>query len=242
MRKGIILKILIFLLLTTTIAVNALANIVPINGVTTGEISNAIPIYFVPSGYVFGICGFIYISLLFYAFYIFKDFQKEDEKIFPWFVIGSLSNTIWIVLWHYKFIYLSILPMLLLLSSLIAIYNITDTKEYSKLKRIPFQIYLGWISVATIANISGALYISQWNGFGIPEQIWAVIMIGIATKLAILVTSMKKDVFYSLVIIWAVIGILVNFFSKSDLVTGACLVSIMAIFMNIFTVIYIKKT
>ena len=132
--------------------------------------------------------------------------------------------------------------MLLLLSSLIAIYNITDTKEYSKLKRIPFQIYLGWISVATIANISGALHISQWNGFGIPEQIWAVIMIGIATKLAILVTSMKKDVFYSLVIIWAVIGILVNFFSKSDLLTGACLVSIMAIFMNIFTVIYIKKT
>jgi hypothetical protein len=242
MKKILIIKTLIFLCFSITIAVNALANLLPINGITTGQVSDAIPIYFIPAGYVFSIWGLIYLGLLLYAFYTLKDFQKEDVKIFPWFVISSISNMFWIILWHYQFVYLSVLPMLLILISLIAIYNITDTEKYNKIKRIPFQIYLGWISVATIANISGALHLTNWNGFGIPEEIWAVVMIGVATKLAIFTTTMKKDMFFSLVIIWAIVGILVNFFSKSDLVTGACFVSIMAIAMNIFTTMYIKKT
>lgn len=241
MKKTILYKIIVLILVISTIVVNALANILPINGFTTGELSDAIPIYFVPAGYVFSIWGLIYIGLLFYSLYIFKDFQKEDRKIFPWFLLSSICNMIWIVLWHYKLVSLSVIVILLLLLSLIAIYIITQTKQYSKLKRIPFQIYLGWVSVATIANIAGALYLIKWNGFGIPEEIWSVVMIGVATKLAIFMTSTKRDLLYPLVIIWATIGILINFFSTSDLITGASLVSVMAIIMNMFVNTYCKK-
>jgi hypothetical protein len=238
MKKEIILKIFVLILVLATILVNALANTLPINGLTTAEISNSIPILFVPAGYVFSIWGLIYLGLLFYAFYIFKDFQKEDQKIFPWFLLSTISNIAWIILWHYEKTAISVIPMILLLSSLIAIYLITDKDKYIKLKRIPFQIYLGWVSVATIANIAGALYVNQWSALGIPEEIWGVVMIGVATKLAILMTSIKKDIYYPLVIIWATVGILLNFFSASDMITGATLVSIMAILMNIFSNTY----
>jgi hypothetical protein len=242
MKKETIIKISVLILVIATILVNALANILPINGLTTGKISDSISILFVPSGYVFSIWGLIYLGLLFYAFYIFKDFQKEDREIFPWFVLSSISNITWILLWHHELVALSVVAMILLLTSLIAIYMITEDKKYSKIKRVPFQIYLGWVSVATIANIAGALYIANWNGFGIPKEIWAVVMIGVATKLAILITSLKKDIYYPLVIIWAIVGILLKFFSTSDMITGATLISIMAILMNIFSNTYCRES
>ena len=116
-----------------------------------------------------------------------------------------------------------------------------DSKNYTKLKRIPFQIYLGWISVATIANIAGALHIFKCCTMGVPEEIWAVVMIGVATMLSILMTSIKKDIFYPLVIIWAVTGILIHSFSLSDIVTGASMVSIISILINLFANTYCKK-
>jgi hypothetical protein len=80
-------------------------------------------------------------------------------------------------------------------------------KTQSFLLYTPFLVYLGWISVATIANITALLVKIDWNGFGISPEIWSLIMMVTATILAIYFILVEKTVSYSLVIIWALWGI-----------------------------------
>ena len=73
-----------------------------------------------------------------------------------------------------------------------------------------FSIYLGWISVATIANFAALLVDLNWNGFGIPGATWTVIMLAVATLLSVAMIWFRKDWAYTLVMIWAFIAILVK--------------------------------
>ena len=229
MKKELLIKLFVTISVVAMFVVNALANILPINGITTGALSDAIPIYFVPAGYVFSIWGLIYAGLVVYMISMFTKFTKEDEAIYPWVIISSLANTAWIFLWHYKLVYVSVIAMVIILASLIAIALILNkSKKISIFKTLPFNIYLGWISVASIANIAAALYIANWNGFGISPEVWSAIMILVATTLAVY-SILKKRYAYSLVILWAVIGILVKFSGLSSPVEVASTLGILAI-------------
>lgn len=229
MKKDLIIKLAVTVSVIAMFVVNALANILPINGMTTGALSDAIPIYFVPAGYVFSIWGLIYAGLVVYMISMFTNFTKEDKAIYPWVIVSSLANTAWIFLWHYQLVYVSVIAMVIILASLIAISTILGkTKKDSLLKTLPFNIYLGWISVASIANISAALYVANWNGFGISPEIWSAIMIAIATGLAVY-AIFKKTYSYSLVILWAIIGILVKFSGLSNPVEIASTLGILVI-------------
>jgi len=203
-----------------TIIVNSLANILPIAGKNTGELSDNIPNLFVPAGITFAIWGIIYILTIMFAIYLAKDlFKKEKttkpllEKISFFFILACLANIIWIFLWHYEQIILSLLAMLLLFFSLLMIYlrlNIGLEKVTMKEKlfvHIPISVYIGWITVATIANVTAVLVTINWDGFGISEEIWTILVLIIATILTILVLITRKDCQYSAVIIWALIGI-----------------------------------
>jgi hypothetical protein len=128
--------------------------------------------------------------------------------------------------------------MIILLISLIITYQYITKGKVSYLKTIPFSIYLGWISVATIANISSALYIASWSALGFSGQIWSSLMISIATLLTVLILNIKKDVIYALVILWSVIGIMYKFAIDSDLIVGASFVSIVVILGSILYTTY----
>ncbi len=206
-----------------TIIVNALANILPINGKYTGELSDAIPNLFVPAGITFAIWGIIYILIIVFAIYLAKNlFKKEKttkpflEKISYYFILASLANIIWIFLWHYEQIVLSLLAMILLFASLLMIYirlNIGMEKVTLKEKmfiHVPISVYLGWITVATIANVTAVLVDISWDGFGISEQIWTILVILVATIITILMLVKRKDYAYSAVIIWALLGIYIK--------------------------------
>lgn len=229
MKKDLLIKLAVVVSVVAMFVVNILANVLPINGITTATLSDAIPTYFTPAGYVFSIWGLIYAGIVVYVISMFTNFTDEDRKIYPWVIISSLANTAWIFLWHYRLIYVSVIAMIILLASLIAIYLILHkTKKTSILKTLPFNIYLGWISVATIANISAALYVANWNGFGISSEIWSAIMIVVATGFAIY-SIFKRTYSYSLVILWAIIGILVKFSGLSNPVEIASTIGILAI-------------
>ena len=218
MKKELILKIAVLVSVLAMFVVNILANALPINGLTTAEISNSLAIYFVPAGYVFSIWGVIYLGIIIYLISMFTRFTKDDMAIAPYVIASSLANTAWIFMWHYKFLYISVIFMLIILASLIMIAIKLNKPEVSLAKKIPFNIYLGWISVASIANIAGALYTANWNGFGISPEVWSAIMIVIATALAVL-ALIKKNLAYTLVILWALIGIVVKFQGVSNIVT-----------------------
>ncbi len=218
MKKELIIKLSILVSVLAMFVVNILSNALPINGITTAAVSDSLAIYFVPAGYVFSIWGVIYLGIIIYLISMFVNFKKEDMTIAPYVIISSLANTAWIFMWHYKLLYISVIFMLIILASLIMIAIKLNKPEISSAKKIPFNIYLGWISVASIANIAGALYTASWNGFGISPEIWSAIMIVIATVLAV-IALVKKNVAYPLVILWALIGIVIKFQGISDIVT-----------------------
>jgi len=206
-----------------TVILNGLASALPINNKTTGELSDQYPNLFVPAGLTFSIWGVIYILLAIFVIYglisaIKKDTQNSSfiENIGILFFISCLANIGWIFAWHYEILPLSLVLMLLLLGSLITIYlrlriGKSDSTRIEKyLVHLPFSVYLGWITIATIANVTALLVDVNWNTFGLGEQFWAVavIMVGIAIALSILFT--RKDIFYCLVINWALLGILIK--------------------------------
>lgn len=216
MQKSNLIGFSVLLSVIITIAVNIAANVVPFNGLTTGAVSDLYPTYFVPAGYVFTIWSLIYIGIIVFAIYQLKTHAGTIMPIRLWFIISCAANSVWIVLWHYGYIYFTVPVMVVLLVSLIMIYQQsklmpTGSRFQYWCIRAPFSVYLGWISVATIANISAALYAAHWNGFGVAPQIWSVIMMGIAAVLAILMLLREKDYLYALVIVWALIGIGVRF-------------------------------
>lgn len=214
-----IIRILNLLTLVITITINALANILPINGLMTGEISDSFGALFTPASYVFAIWGLIYIALTIFGVYQILPAQKNNEhidRIGIWFILANLFNGSWILAWHYQQFDLSLVIMFGLLFSLLAIYTrlkigVSKIKPAERwLVDLPFSIYLGWISVATIANVSVVLIYNNWNGFGISATVWTVIMIVIATLLGIIMTVKRNEAAYTLVLVWALVGIFQN--------------------------------
>lgn len=209
--------------LAGVLVVNVLANALPINGITTGQLSEEYPNLFVPSGITFAIWGVIYIALLGFSIYsLSMAFQKGASAkgrtdflgiIGPWFFISCLANATWIFAWHHRMIWLSVFLMLILLTSLIAIY----TRMYiGRVVRpaekifvhLPFSIYMGWITVATVANVTALLVYLGWDGSPFSEATWASIMIAIAAVLGMRLVRTRRDFGYGLVILWALYGIL----------------------------------
>jgi hypothetical protein len=227
-------QIAIVILVAATLLVNFLANYLPFNGITTAEVSDALRIFFAPAGYVFAIWGVIYLGLIAFAFYQAQPEAKNApwlDKTLPAFALASVANMVWLFMWHYQQITVSVLVMLVLLASLMAIYHQLEVGKYPVsaksywMVHAPFSLYLGWISVATIANISGALWSVNWNGFGVEAQMWTVIMIAVAGALGLLMLYKKRDVVFAAVIVWALFGIFWKFNDAVDLVAGAALMA-----------------
>jgi benzodiazapine receptor len=211
------LNVIAFIL---TVLVNGLAGSTTIiGGQNTAQISDTNPTLITPAGYVFSIWGVIYVLLG--LFVIFQALPREAEQTYqtrigPLFALSSLINIVWLFLWQYEFLGLSLVLMFLLLATLITIYLRLDvgTSFVSLRERLavhlPFSVYLGWITIATIANVAVTLVSANWNGFGIAPETWATLILITALVIALLVLATRRDVAYGLVIIWALVGIAVK--------------------------------
>jgi hypothetical protein len=243
-------QIIVVLVTLITIVINILADALPINGLNTGKISDTFQVYFVPAGYVFAIWGIIYIGLIAYAVYQALPAQRENPRLQAtgwWVVLGGLANCAWIFLWHYEQFVGTLAAMLILLVTLIVVYlglGIGRTKVTSGetwTVRIPFSIYLGWITVATVANVSDVLDFLKWNQFGINAMAWMVIILGAVLIIAVLMNFLKRDVAYALVILWALAGIAVKF-PQAGIVTIATWITFGLVAASLVAAILVKKT
>ena len=217
--KNIVRQIAVTLSVLGTLIINGLANALPINGQNTGQISDQFKVYFVPAGYVFAIWGLIYIGLIVYAIFQALPSQRENPRLQAigwWVVLGSIANSIWIFLWHYNQFPPTVIAMLVLLVSLLVTYvklGVNRVKVSSGEKwavHLPFSIYLGWITVATVANISDVLYYVKWNGFGLSPELWMSIILGAVVLIAGLMNFLRRDIAYAAVLLWALYGITVK--------------------------------
>lgn len=214
--KDTLRQIVVLLSIILTIFVNTLANTLPINGLNTGEISDRFNVYFVPAGYVFSIWGLIYIGLILYGIFQAMPQQKENPRLRAtgwWIALGGLANSVWIFLWHYEQFPLTIIAMLVLLGTLIITYlrlrpgsePVAGSEKW--LVRLPFSIYLGWITVATVANVTSVLDYVKWDGFGIAPVTWMQIILVAVLLIAALMNFIRRDIGFAAVILWALAGI-----------------------------------
>ena len=214
---SVILKWANLVAFVLTVIVNSLAGgTTIIGGRNTAQVSDANPTLITPAGYVFSIWGIIYVLLGVFVIYQALPSQqgKDYQKRISWlFVLSSLANILWLFLWQSEILSISCILMFLLLSSLILIYLRLDigkskvTLNEKLAVHLPFSVYLGWITVASIANVSVTLVSIKWNGFGVSPETWAAVVIALALIITMLMLIIRKDVAYALVIIWALVGI-----------------------------------
>jgi hypothetical protein len=219
MSKDVVRQGAVIVATAATIVMNILANTLPLNGQNTGDISDRFPVLFVPAGYVFSIWGLIYIGMALYTVFQALPAQKTNPRMRAtgWLYVGaSAANVAWLFFWHYNLFTLTIVVMLALLGFLAAMYiRLREGKPRVGaaefwMARLPFSVYLGWITVATIANATNVLYLTGWNGQPLTPEIWTVILLAAALAISAALLFLQRDFGYALVIVWAVIGIAVK--------------------------------
>jgi len=217
--KDTLRQISVIVTVLATISINALANALPLNGLNTGQISDRFQVYFVPAGYVFSIWGVIYIGWIAYAIFQALPTQRENPRLRAtgwWVSLSGIANSAWIFLWHYEQFPLTLVAMLTLLATLVVVYQRLGTGRTSVpaaeqwAVRLPFSIYLGWITVATVANVTSLLDYLKWDGFGIAPEIWMGIVLIAVLVIALLMIFTRRDLAYTLVILWSLVGISVK--------------------------------
>ena len=232
------------------LVINILASTLPLNGQNTGEISDRLPTYFTPAGYIFSIWFLIFVGWIAFAVYQALPAQKENPRLRRLgyvFALSGVFNAAWLFCWHYNQLALSVVVMLVLLGLLIASYlrldvGKTPARGVEKWSvDVPMSVYLGWISVATVANISGWLYSIQWDGFGISPQVWAVIMIVVASLLGALMTVLRRDSGYVFVLAWAFAGIGVNQADAPLVANTAWAAAILMLGLAIFSIVQRRR-
>ena len=251
MSKETVRQIANALSVVLALTINILASALPLNGQNTGEISDRFQVFFVPAGYVFAIWLIIYIGWIAFAIYQFLPAQKENprlQKLGYWFALSGVFNAAWLFCWHYNLFGVSVLVMLALLGTLIASYLKLDVGRapVSSGEKwavdVPFGVYLGWISVATIANITDYLYDIGWSGFGIAPQMWAVIMLAVASLVGLGMALTRRDAGYLFVFVWAFAGIAVKQAAEPLVANSAWAATILALGLAVFSLIRRRRT
>jgi hypothetical protein len=224
-------KYINLILFAGMVVMNYLANALPLNNKTTGALSDSFPNLFVPAGITFSIWGIIYLLLIIYCVIQFTGSNQAVIENIGWFFgISCILNALWIVFWHYGKLPASLIVMVGLLISLIYINLYIKELPYGFIKAA-FGIYLGWICIAAIANVTALLVQYGWNGFGISEEIWTIIMISAGVVITALTLVRLMNPFIGLSVIWAFAGIIVkrNEDYRSIVITAAVAIAIVTI-------------
>ncbi|MCB0936046.1 MAG: tryptophan-rich sensory protein [Mycobacterium sp.] len=235
------IKVLVVVTYVAMVAVNFLANALPLNGRGTGEVSDAYPSLFTPAGLTFSIWGVIYLLLGLHVLHqlgLFRGERGADRdallnRVGVLFSISSLANTAWVFAWHYDIIPLSAVLIIAILVCLILITNTLRTAGLTGRERwlvgVPFSVYFGWTTVATIANITVLLVSLHWKGFGLSESMWATVIVVVGMVIGTATMLRNRDIAYGLVLIWAYLGILLRQTSATDGFGGRYLNIIVAV-------------
>jgi benzodiazapine receptor len=217
-------QLLVFVSVLVAIVLNGAANALPLNGQTTAEISDRFRVYVVPAGYVFAIWGVIYLGQLGFVVHSLRPSRLRDpllRRIDLWPVAVALLNAAWIPLWHFEFFPATVVVMVALLGALIVLYRRGGFGQTARpgsgmpvadrwLVQVPFSIYLGWITVATIANVAAVAKWANAPTFGLAPETIAAVLLLIGLAAAALVLLRTSDVTYGAVIVWAYFGIVVK--------------------------------
>lgn len=240
------LAILNTLALAGVITVNALANILPINNLNTGEVSALYPSLFTPAGITFSIWSVIYLLLIGFVIVQWRIHNMSwFNEVSIWFLISCAANMSWILTWHNLMVYASVAIMLVLLYAHVRIFLLIQKESFNSMEftfvKLPFTIYFSWICVATIANISALLISLPWQGSPLNEETWTLIMLVVAAVLSIYI-SVKFHAFgFILVTMWALYGIYLRWNGTDHSIIATVSISLVALMGFVFIYTLFRK-
>ena len=220
MNKSLLRKILTLCAVASVILANVLTSVFPFNNHTNAQVTEQFRVHFVPTGYVFNIWWVIYALLAGFALYQFisdKKYEEKLNKIFPWFMVSCILNFVWLFLWHSEFFLPTIGIMLLLSYALLRINmiiregNKTHDFKSSLLLHTTFSVYFGWIAVSTSLTAVDVVWHLGFNGLMLTGQVWAAIMTVFLSLFGAYMLIKKEDVLFAAVVVWALVGIWINF-------------------------------
>ncbi len=241
------------------ITMNALASILPINGLTTADVSYRYGSLFTPAGITFSIWLVIYLLLLVYTVYqtgtVWRHTVQQAKLIgrINWlYILTCLLNAAWILCWHYEKLLLSLLVMFALLATLIVIYlrirgmlRSVVPRSQSLCVMAPFSAYLGWITVATLANAATYLISIGWNFWGLSQVTWTIILILATVFITLMIQRYYRDLVFTAVIVWALTGILIQHITtykmSYTLIIVTAVMSIAAVLIGVVLIFSRKK-
>ncbi len=245
--------------LIAMLTVNALSSILPINGVTPKEVSDRYPNLFVPAPLTFAIWGVIYILVIAYTLYQFGVFRRRGEQVNATllnrtaivFTVSSVLNLSWVIAWHYGLLTVSFLLLVLFVLTMIDMRLIIHAQEPLSTKekwlvRLPFSVYFGWVTIATIAGAVALLVGNGFGGLGLSEAVWTIIILIVGAAIGIATALRFRDIPYLLVFVWAYSNILSNHLSPAGFAgkyTGviATLALTLAAFVAVIVVLIVKQ-
>lgn len=219
---------------------NLLSNALPINDQTMPEISAKYPSLFTPAGFTFSIWGVIYMALLMFVIWQALPAQRANQKIAGisrYFQINCLMNALWIVVWHYDLLALSLVVMLAILATLILTYRtlIASIDSAPFVEHIalylPFSVYTGWISLATIANASALQNGNGWDNVWLTAVQWTLVKLAVAGAVGATMILRHRDIPFALVVAWAAYGISVMQSATPEVSGAATTLSLLALIL-----------
>ena len=184
-----------------------------------GQTASYVNPLIVPAGYAFSIWGIIYIGLLVFPFYQWSKKNRDSanwQKVRVLYGINASLNGIWLACASYNWLVLSVLVIIIMLITLYRINELLIEIRHQEeplnywAEKLVFSIYFAWITLATALNVSSALSFYEWNGFGISEVNWSLIILPIVALIAGLVVKKYRDIPYAAVVIWAFVAIVVK--------------------------------
>lgn len=216
--QSLLPRIVATILFVGSLIINGLAGTTILGGNTTAQVSDSFPNLFAPAGITFAIWGVIYLLV---AAYCVRQFVGRDKKanglikkITPHFILLNALNMAWLLAWQYKVIWLSVLLIVAMLVVLVQINDRTKSVQLNRtdsaLIRLPFQVYFGWLTVATIANITTWLVSIGWERWGQPEEFWMLVILIVGAIVGIVAALNLKSIAYIGVFIWAYFGIMLK--------------------------------
>ena len=242
--KRISLLLINTLTLIFALVMNSLQGSKLFGGTTVGEVSAKYETLFTPAGYAFAIWGIIYLLLiLFVSYQWFAWFKRKEDRELKqtgwWFALGNIANGLWIIAWLNEQMGLSVLLILVLLFSLIQLTIRLRLEIWDAPVRIiafvwwPVCIYLGWVIVATVANISVFLVSIGWQGGFLKEQVWTVLLIVAATAIYLLLIKTRNMREAAVVGIWALVAIAVKQWQLNNEIVIAALTASAILFIAV---------
>lgn len=245
-KSELIKQILVIVATTGVIFVNYLAGTGAINNTSTGYISDKYPTAITPAGYAFSIWSLIYLGLI--AFSIYQALQKNSErftKIRTVYILNCAANCMWLYLWHYEQILASVAVMFVILATLVYInLNLLKSESAAELwfARVPFNIYFGWITVATILNITIALVYLNVTTSPLLTTVLGCILLAVAVALGIIMQIRFANAAYPLTAVWAITAIAVKQSGQNTAVVAVAAFSVAALLISALSkLVFTKK-